>query len=123
MDVKPELSASHMEDDKKQGKNYIAYEKELILKILKQGQIRRRGGRGSRFWILSTAKIMYLWMLIMYCFSAKKGHIFILKLQKFLASGVGGGQTNGDIAHCTTLWEPPPPQMKPLPSEVLDPAL
>ncbi|GFO40192.1 hypothetical protein PoB_006669700 [Plakobranchus ocellatus] len=35
MDVKPELSASHMEDDKKQGKNYIAYEKELILEIAK----------------------------------------------------------------------------------------
>ncbi|GFO19811.1 hypothetical protein PoB_004631600 [Plakobranchus ocellatus] len=48
MDVKPELSASHMEDDKKQGKNYIAYEKELILKILKQSRIRRGGRRGSR---------------------------------------------------------------------------
>ncbi|GFO07092.1 hypothetical protein PoB_003359700 [Plakobranchus ocellatus] len=48
MDVKPELSASHMEDDKKQGKNYTAYEKELILKILKQGRIRRGGRRGSR---------------------------------------------------------------------------
>ncbi|GFN80338.1 upf0439 protein c9orf30 [Plakobranchus ocellatus] len=35
MDVIPELSASHMEDDKKRGKNYTAYEKELLLEILK----------------------------------------------------------------------------------------
>ncbi|GFO24408.1 myb/sant-like DNA-binding domain-containing protein 3 [Plakobranchus ocellatus] len=36
MHVIPELSASHMEDDKKPGKNYTAYEKELLLEILKR---------------------------------------------------------------------------------------
>ncbi|GFO20907.1 endo-1,3(4)-beta-glucanase 1 [Plakobranchus ocellatus] len=36
MDVIPELSASHMEDDKKRGKNYTAYEKGLLLEILKR---------------------------------------------------------------------------------------
>ncbi|GFN87975.1 myb sant-like DNA-binding domain-containing protein 3 protein [Plakobranchus ocellatus] len=36
MDVIPELSASHMEDDKMRGKNYTAYHKELHLEILKR---------------------------------------------------------------------------------------
>ncbi|GFO35953.1 upf0439 protein c9orf30-like [Plakobranchus ocellatus] len=36
MDVIPELSASHMKDDKMRGKNYTAYEKELLLEILKR---------------------------------------------------------------------------------------
>ncbi|GFO26914.1 hypothetical protein PoB_005341900 [Plakobranchus ocellatus] len=111
MDVKPELSVSHMEDDKRQGKNYIAYEKELILKVPKQDRVRWGGGGVPGFRIPSTAKIMYLWMLIMYCFRAKRGHIFILKLQKFLASG---GQKKGDIAPCTTLWEPPTNEIPPV---------
>ncbi|GFO27058.1 upf0439 protein c9orf30-like [Plakobranchus ocellatus] len=36
MDTIPELSASHIEDDKKRGKNYTAYEKELLLETLKR---------------------------------------------------------------------------------------
>ncbi|GFN98590.1 reverse transcriptase [Plakobranchus ocellatus] len=29
------------------------------------------------------AKVMYLWMLIMYYFSARRGHIFTLEVQNF----------------------------------------
>ncbi|GFO22408.1 hypothetical protein PoB_004891300 [Plakobranchus ocellatus] len=80
----------------------------------------------------SPAKVMYLRMLIMYYFSARRGHIFTLKLEKFVSFSGGFAfliLPMTMLPPCTPFWENP--QSFPLPaiplhgtpsSKVLDPA-